>query len=290
MDISKRSSIISDFEDLMRKYKKTPWVIRQFKIASFKKELSNVLNKYEITEEILLKNMLAVGKLRFEERYHEYESFIEKMIDFAQVRVFVFLSCIFKETLDKENIFYNYYFSPIDFVFNLLSERNGVSDIQRSNHKPLWNYAGIPCLLESLIQLISAEKTKYTIYNSRWGGVSCHCWQVAAEHTIKLADLAFSDLSKDSLYSDVPLQEIIQNIKGRAERVRIISEEDAKLYESFLEINGAPTGSSFSPCPGHYQVMGAAVSKHVDYIEDLKTIMNETQAILIFQKYIEPPI
>lgn len=42
----------------------------------------------------------------------------------------------------------------------------------------------VPCLLESLIQLISAERTKYKVFNNGWSRNGC-CWEAAAENAVK---------------------------------------------------------------------------------------------------------
>ena len=289
MDISKKSDIINDFKTLAEEYNAVPRFKRHFKTESFKKELSNILKKYEINEEMLLKNMLAAGKLNLAEGCAEHISFLINMIGSAQVGIFKFLSLILIE--DSEYKIDKGFVAQFCSMEEALEDTNGVSQPSASTkYQKLWDNAGIPCLLESLILLISAEEEKVYVHNNRWPVSPC-CWIAAAENTIKLADMALFALSKDSLYSGIPLQVIIQNIKDRADKTRVISHEAAKTYSNYSEINGAPSGSSssYAPYPGRVQLAGTMYNQ-LDYVQKLRTIINETQSIAIFRQYMETSI
>ena len=217
----------------------------------------------------------------------EYVSFLKTILEPELVNMFLFLSYIFDDQaiIDDKRVA-----SLVYDAFNGLRERNAKSgyllpnwDASTWQNKTGWERPEIPFLLESLIQLISAEKTKVYIRNNYYLGRNSACWIESSNTSEKLAELAISILQTNPQYSDLPLKSISEKIRIRAETVRNISIEDAKSYENYYEIDGNPPGS-YKPLPGHIQVYGSVYK--VDYVREFRVAMEQTQAILVLRKYL----
>ncbi len=81
--------------------------------------------------------------------------------------------------------------------------------------------------------------------------------------------------------ADLSLPRVVNVVKERAKVVYAVSDEEAKKLSDYQEINGDPSGG-FKPLPGHCHVFLAAVSKKVNFVDDLKVLMNETDSRQIF--------
>jgi hypothetical protein len=235
---------------------------------------------HKLDEEELLRCLISMRWIGMYDAQKKNAEFLEEFVDKGLVRLFVFVNCILDEKQLSDN-----FFGPIDYIFSILSDRNGVSCAPKWDRKPAWPLPGIPCLLESLIQLISAEKTKYSVYKNRWPSVSGFCWHTASDHAQKLLDIALKDLSNTPLYADISLYELAKVIRNRAQAVGNISDAEAKQCFNYMEVNGDPPGS-FKPMPGHCQVLIAAAKKHVNFIKELKILMEVTGGHEMFRRYL----
>jgi hypothetical protein len=140
--------------------------------------------------------------------------------------------------------------------------------------------------MESLIQLISAEKTKIYVRKNYYSyATNSACWIESSNASEKLAEVAISILQTNPQYSDLPLKSISEKIRIRAETVRNISIEDAKSYENYYEVDGNPRGS-YKPTPGRIQVPTSAAKGIVNYVREFRVAMEQTQAILVLRRYL----
>jgi hypothetical protein len=255
---------------------------RTFAGGSFKKQFKELLKRNQADEEILLQSLVSAGQ-KWKWTFRD-NNFIGKFVDKDLVKLFVFLNRVLSDEKRKDEKSKVEFFAPINMVFNTLSAKNRVScETSGRGDKPYWSHPGIPCLLESLIQLLSAEKTKYTVVRNRWYD-GPDCWKVAGSHAQKLANLAFIDLSNTPQYADLSIGKVVKDIKYRARVVCAISSDEAKKLPNYREVNGRPGG--FSPMPGHCQVPMAAVLKEVDFVSELKILMIEINGLQIFQRYL----
>jgi hypothetical protein len=274
--------MINSLDELYRIYQTASWWKRTFNGGRFKKEFEALWQKNQANAETLLRCLSSTRRIGWRDDQRNMVYFIERFLDKGYVRLFAFLCCILDEKqYDGKSV--GSLFSPIYSIFSTLYQRNGVIG-EGYSHKPSWE-PGIPCLLEALIQLISAEKTKYKVNNNRWPSIGSNCWQVAAEHAIELVDLAVPDLAQNPLYAGIQLDEIATFIKKRAADIRILSDVDAKNYTNYREVNGDPPGS-FKPTPGHCQVLAAAASKQVNFVQELRTFSQESGAALVFKVFL----
>lgn len=242
--------------------------------------MRDILQKQGASEESLIKSFAACGKITGDTE-KGFIRLLEKSIDRGHLKVISFLSGLLSDAMKDDN----FPWAWTSTVFDILSDRNRVSCSDR-DHKPIWKHPGVPCLLESLMQLVSAEKTKYLVYNNRWAGFDYRCWKEAADHAMKLADMAFPELSSDPLYADLRLEDMKTNIQSRASHAYYVSEGEAKSCENYYEINGDPVGSGWKPLPGRFQVGWAIALKHLNFVKELKSTMNETQCTLVFERYL----
>lgn len=201
------------------------------------------------------------------------------------MRLFAFL-CLVLDEKQEVSKHVSELWEPINSIFKILHKRDGFSSSGTLDEKPkMWLQPGIPCLLDALIQLISAEKTKYEIYNNRWGGLNPDCWKMSAEFAVKLVDFAVTDLAPNPLYAGVHLDEIAKVVKNRAAPLLHLSEDDAKKLPNYFRVRGDPEGS-YSPQPGHAPVLMAAASKEVNFVKEVRTLSQESGAIVVFKLFI----
>lgn len=279
MQTVQRQNLLQDVNQFRRVYEEASSWKRSFAGGSFNKQFKILLERNQADEEILLRCFASTGQVGWKNEQRKETTFLEKFVDKGLVRLFTFLCCVLDDEQHTDD-----FFSPIHSIFDTLSDRNRVSCEPKWDNKPLWSHPGIPCLLESLIQLLSAEKTKYKVFNNRWT-VSGYCWQTAGSHAQQLADIAFSDLSNTPLYADMPIGKVASAIKDRAQVVCDMSDDEAKKSANYQEVDGNPTGG-FKPMPGRCQVFFAAVKKQVNFVGDLKVLMNETGGLHIFRRYL----
>ena len=125
------------------------------------------------------------------------------------------------------------------------------------------------------------------VNNNQYQHVGDNCWQVAANHASKLVELAVQDLKADYRYAGVEPDGIAALVNTRAQAVGSISRDQAKKLPNYQEVEGIrPLGGSFSPLPGNCQIPFAAVSKQVNFPEELRRMMEETGATRIFEIYL----
>ncbi len=267
-------------DKLFNAYKSASLWKRTFAGGSFKKQFAFILEKNQADEETLLRCFFSTGRIGTKDSQKKHTDFLDKFTERGLLRLFVFLGCVLDEEQHTDD-----FFGPIDSIFSTLSDMNRVSCSPKWENEPLWSRPGIPCLLESMIQLLSAENTKYKVKNNQWLMFNDYCWQTAGSHAQKLADIALKDLANNTLYADMSVDKVATIVIERAKVVCAISEDEAKKCANYQEVEGDPPGS-FKPIPGHCQVFIAAAKKQVNFVKALNTLMKETGGILIFQRYL----
>jgi hypothetical protein len=287
MSTTQYPNLKQDVDEFRKTWEAASGWKRNFAGGSFKKQFKALLEKNQADEEIFLQLFIypeQKGKWADNDL-----AFLEKFVDQKFVKLFSFLNCVLNDDKRKEEKGEAEFFGPQYHVFNTLVDNNRVScESSKRGDKPYWVHPGIPCLTEALIQLLSAEKTKYLVKNNRWYDGDC-CWEVSGHHARKLADIALDDLVKTPLYASLPIEKIIDDLKKRAQAVYRISKEQAKTLPNYREINGNPSygaPGAYCPMPGHCQIGMSASVKEVDYVSDLKTLIIELNGLEIFQRYL----
>lgn len=271
-------NLIRDLDEFRDIYHSSSWWKRTFSRSRFQREFDAVIEKNQTQDEMVLRILATAGRIGLWNDPGNYPRFLEAFMDKELVDLFSFLYLVVDEKQHTDNCF-----GPINSIFDTLSKKNRVSCGPQCDNKPLWSHPDIPCLLESLIQLISGEKTKYKVYNNHWHNNSM-CWQTAAEHAKKLVDFAIENLKSNALYTGIEVDGVAAFVKHRAQLVHNVSDEDAKKLPNYREINGDQGG--FKPMPGHCQVLMAAASKQVNFVEELRILMKESGANAIFKRFV----
>jgi hypothetical protein len=288
MNTKKRDEILQEFDQFHERYVGSSRLKHLFSPGRTKREFKSFLERNAIDEEQFLRCLASAGRIGIGKDQASLVSMLTRFIDVRLVRLFAYLT----SALDDKPCDVNVH-EKIAYIFETLSKNNQVSDPYMSvthypayKAAPLWSHPGIPCLLEALIQLISAEKTKYVFYNNQWYAPDC-CWEISGAHAKRLVSIAGADLSNISEYKDIPLAKIFKIISDRADAVRNISEDQAKDCANYRKLDGNPPGG-YKPLPGSCNIGVSALDEadHVDYIFELKLLMQESGAIEVFRRYL----
>lgn len=290
MNVKKRDEILQEFDQFYERYLTTSWWKNLFSNGreKAKNEVRGLMEQNTIDSEEFLRCFATAGRIGIREDQELLVSFLTKFIDASLVRLFAYLTSVLDDKPCAVSIH-----RKMAYIFDTLSDNNKVScSYMGSTHYPdykavpLWPHPGIPCLLEALIQLISAEKVKYVFKSNRWHVPDC-CWKTSGSHAKKLVSIAAADLSDKSMYKNIPLSKIFKFISDRADSVCNISEDQAKSCTNYREMIGNPPGN-YKPLPGSCSVRVSALEKSdsIDYILELKSIMQESGAIEVFRMYL----
>jgi hypothetical protein len=295
VDSQLQSILITELDKLLYEYQNTSWLKRQFAIGSLRKRLINVLQEHQLNWITFLRIIYSTWKPKFVDEHSKKfsqplgDKFLLTILpanDSGFVYVFQFLALVFDDNrLPREN---DSFFSQISHVFNFLyNNRNNSLNADRETLHKNWETPGVPSLLESLVLLISAEKTKIFVKNSAYYPADGECWIIAAKDAERLADEGFLALKSETLYFDISLESIVEKIRMRARNVQRITKDEAYRFENYRVIDGGGPGGGFKPKPGHCQIMLSAVSGggEVNYIQEFRNIIEETQSAQIFRRY-----
>lgn len=272
------SALLSDFGKLRDAYARAGFVGRTFQAGSLAKAYSAMLAKHEATSEALLKQLTRASLLG-DDTEGAHLRFMETVATKPQVHVFLLLAGLVRGLRRPESgrkLFQN--------VFDSLSSGNGVS--LWTPHDPEWSRPGIPCLLEALIQLVAAEQTTYTIAGPGARGER-RCWVASALFSMKCAELAAEDLTKDEIYAGLDVASVVDAITSRAAAVRDMSDEEAlgrAHQQTIPDYNVARGGFHF--LAGFASIQVANSSGDVDFFKELRPCAKETGARAILDRYL----
>jgi hypothetical protein len=293
MDEQVQKKVIEDINALHQSYSNAGFFKKNFQSGTFRKSFQDVLSNYQITEENLFKILSARSVINKNSppKYISFLSFISGLSSYstndtyvmpASPYMFQLLSCILSNEATDAAVVMIFM-----RAFDTIQKWNRVTTLTASVEPgPLWKKPAIPLLLESLIQLISADKSKVRI--TGLGNLSGRrCWTVSAENSIKLAQSSLKELEKESYCKNLPIHEFVNNIIERAKIIVDLSEEKAKSFENYLEMpdnNYQPGG--WHPWPGYAEIQSANEKKIISFAKELLLYSNQTHTDQIFQAYL----
>lgn len=264
----------NDLKLIYAGYAKKNFISKFFGKGDIKEEIKDFCNENHVSADTACKLAFSIPQINIDKKFL-------RLIEPSTGKLIYVLGRIYSET------------PGIYTLWEEIKLINGISE-DKEILKSFKGDIGISLLLESLIHLNAAEKTKI-LMDFRAATSSLHyCWQESGKISLKCAERAENELKNNKKYSPKLVDNVLTNIIEQA-KIQIayskISAENCREYDVYKMRQSDTALVVYKPHPYQISLLydDTPVSKQMQLmtIKDLKELVRITGSDKIFNKYLQ---
>lgn len=273
----------AQIEAVVKSYRDSGWLKQTFSFGGFQKAYSSVISEIGLSEDDLFL-MLVRDRYLGLTRTRADSQIVSRLSGKPDiVSAYAFLSFVLdrpeQSSLDHRLAIVNQLSGY--GMWQTLPNLNGVTSDKMSPSKFQGRSQGVFAILEAMLQLISATKYKYYVYNHRWR-LPEECWLASCGSIRELLKRAEKNLA-DIEACQATLPRITSYLHERCDEIQKVSREQAKKTTEYKEIDGDPQGQGYKPVSGRVQLLKECYANPaVDFIDELNLLLDDLGARKMF--------